>query len=136
MISNLSGGTGSGIGSSIVAKIESEFKKKDILNFCFLSQPNIHGNLSVTPYNMAHALSKGSQSSCSSNVLISNERLNDICVKYKNIEAPSLNDLNSMAVPCLSGVTSSIRFPAVTSYGASESIDLPKLIASVESRAN
>ena len=81
LISNLSGGTGSGIGASILDEIVSEFKKKDILNYCFLSQPNVHGNLSVKPFNTIYALGRATQASSSSNVLINNERLHDICVR-------------------------------------------------------
>ena len=77
---NLSGGTGSGISSALNLAIAEQYKGLDKIRFSFLSQPNVHGNLSVTPYNMINALKYNKVEEAASNVLINNERLHDACV--------------------------------------------------------
>ena len=52
-----SGGTGSGISSAFEAELAADH---ELVRFSFLSQPNVHGNLSVTPYNMIAALANSS----------------------------------------------------------------------------
>ena len=76
---SLSGGTGSGISSALNLAIAEEYKS-DTIRFSFLSQPNVHGNLSVTPYNMINALGHRKMDDGARNVLINNERLYDACV--------------------------------------------------------
>ena len=77
---SLSGGTGSGISSALNLAIAEEYKSLDTIRFSFLSQPNVHGNLSVTPYNMINALGHRNMNDGACNVLINNERLHDACV--------------------------------------------------------
>ena len=106
---SLGGGTGSGMGTLLVAKIREEFPDRMMCTYSVFPSPKVSDTV-VEPYNCTlsvHQLIENSDAVFT----IDNEALYNICTRSLKIEQPRYTDLNRLISSVMSGITCSLRFP-------------------------
>ncbi|KAI5456856.1 tubulin beta chain [Mariannaea sp. PMI_226] len=106
---SLGGGTGSGMGTLLLAKIREEFPDRMMATFSVVPSPKVSDTV-VEPYNATlsvHQLVENSDET----FCIDNEALHDICLSTLKLSSPSYGDLNQLVSLVMSGVSTSLRFP-------------------------
>ncbi|KAL2845897.1 Tubulin/FtsZ [Aspergillus pseudoustus] len=106
---SLGGGTGSGFGTLLIAKVREEFPDRMMASFSVLPSPKV-SNVVVEPYNAmlsVHQLVEHSDAT----FCIDNDALYDICMRTLKLSQPSYGDLNHLVSAVMSGVTTCLRFP-------------------------
>ncbi|KAI1127039.1 tubulin beta chain [Nemania abortiva] len=106
---SLGGGTGSGMGTLLLAKIREEFPDRMMATFSVVPSPKVSDTV-VEPYNATlsvHQLVENSDET----FCIDNEALYDICQRTLKLANPSYGDLNHLVSAVMSGVSTSLRFP-------------------------
>jgi tubulin beta len=106
---SLGGGTGSGLGTLILAKIREEFPDRLISTFSVAPSPKV-SNTVVEPYNAVLALHQLIENA-ESVVSLDNDALYEICAKTLKMPQPQYKDLNGLVAQVMSGVTCGLRFP-------------------------
>ncbi|OMJ66637.1 hypothetical protein SteCoe_36460 [Stentor coeruleus] len=103
------GGSGSGISSMILERINSEYENKNIISFPIYPSPEVpKGTLDY--YNSAFVtdfLIKYSNSV----IVLDNKALYSICKNELQISAPTFTQLNNVASLTINSITSNFRFP-------------------------
>jgi tubulin beta len=106
---SLGGGTGSGMGTLILAKLREEYPDRIMTTFSILPSPKVSDTV-VEPYNatlsMHQLVENTDETFC-----IDNEALYDICFRSLKIKEPNYSDLNHLVSFTMSGVTTCLRFP-------------------------
>ncbi|KAF3809528.1 Tubulin beta-1 chain [Colletotrichum gloeosporioides] len=106
---SLGGGTGSGMGTLLIAKVREEFPDRMMATFSVLPSPKV-SEVVVEPYNATlsvHQLVENSDET----FCIDNEALYDICRRTLKQAHPSYGDLNKLVSRVMSGLTTGFRFP-------------------------
>ncbi|RWS08297.1 tubulin beta-1 chain-like protein [Dinothrombium tinctorium] len=106
---SLGGGTGSGMGTLLIAKIREEYPDRIMSTFSVFPSPKV-SNTVVEPYNATlsiHQLVENTDMT----FCIDNEALYDICFQTLKLSNPSYGDLNHLVSHTMSGVTTCLRFP-------------------------
>lgn len=103
-----SGGTGSGMTSSILLDLEIH-SKKPVLQFGLFPSRNLDHNV-VSPYNSVLHHNDICNLNSVQTVAFDNESLYSICEKKLGIERPSLEHANTLIAHYISGLTSPLRF--------------------------
>lgn len=106
---SLGGGTGSGLGTLLVAKIREEFPDRMMCTYSVMPSPKVSDTV-VEPYNCTlsiHQLIENADAVFS----IDNEALYNICTNTLKMPQPDYPDLNRLVAGVMSGVTCSLRFP-------------------------
>lgn len=109
MIHSIGGGTGSGMGSLLMEKLNEEYQDRILSTFSVLPSAKV-SEIVVEPYNAILTLQK---MICSSDetFCIDNEALVDICTRTQKIAVPCMPDLNHIISLTLAGVTTCFRYP-------------------------
>ena len=109
LVHSLGGGTGSGLGTLLLAKIKEEYPDRIVMSFSVVPSPKVSDTV-VEPYNAmlsTHQLIDNTdQTFC-----IDNEALHDICTRVLKITKAGYSDLNNLVSNTMSGVTTCLRFP-------------------------
>ena len=109
LIHSLGGGTGSGLGTLLLAKIKEEFPDRILMSFSVMPSPKVSDTV-VEPYNAmlsTHQLIDNTdQTFC-----IDNEALHNICTRVLKISKAGYSDLNNLVSNTMSGITTCLRFP-------------------------
>ncbi|XP_045465324.1 tubulin beta chain-like [Harmonia axyridis] len=106
---SLGGGTGSGLGTLIIAKLREEYPDRIIKTYSICPSPKTSDTV-VEPYNATlsvHQLVENSDET----FCIDNEALYDICFRTLRLALPTYGDLNHLVSVTMSGVTTCLRFP-------------------------
>lgn len=106
---SLGGGTGSGMGTLLIAKIREEYPDRIMNTFSVFPSPKVSDTV-VEPYNATlsvHQLVENTDMT----FCIDNEALYDICFQTLKIPNPAYGDLNHLVSYTMSGVTTCLRFP-------------------------
>jgi len=106
---SLGGGTGSGMGTLLAAKIREEYPDRMLLTFSVVPSPKVSDTV-VEPYNATlsvHQLVENADE-C---MILDNEALYDICFRTLKLTTPTFGDLNHLISAVMSGVTCCLRFP-------------------------
>jgi len=106
---SLGGGTGSGMGTLLIAKIREEYPDRIMCTFSVFPSPKVSDTV-VEPYNATlsiHQLVENADEV----MVIDNEALYDICFKTLKLTTPTYGDLNHLVSAAMSGVTCGLRFP-------------------------
>ncbi|RTE78593.1 Tubulin beta chain [Fusarium euwallaceae] len=106
---SLGGGSGSGMGTLLLAKIKEEFPDRMIATYSVLPSPTV-SNTVVEPYNTTLALNQLIENS-DETFCLDNKALVDICTRSLKIATPSYSDLNLLIAKVMAGVTTCFRFP-------------------------
>ncbi|OAG31229.1 tubulin alpha [Nematocida displodere] len=102
------GGTGSGLGSLIMERLDMQYEKKSKLEFAVYPAPQVSNSV-VEPYNSVlttHTTLEHAH--CS--FLVDNEAIYDMC-RGLGISRPGYVDLNRVIAQVVSSITASLRFP-------------------------
>ncbi|XP_010373334.2 tubulin beta-8 chain-like [Rhinopithecus roxellana] len=106
---SLGGGTGSGMGTLLLSKIQEEYPDRIINTFSILPSPKVSDTV-VEPYNATlsvHQLIENADET----FCIDNEALYDIFSRTLKLPTPTYGDLNHLVSATMSGVTTCLRFP-------------------------
>lgn len=106
---SLGGGTGSGLGTLVLAKICEEYPDRVMSTFSVMPSAKVSDTV-TEPYNAVlslHQLIENSQQT----FCLDNEALYDICKRTLKLKDPQYSNLNSLVSRVMSGVTCGLRFP-------------------------
>ena len=112
----MGGGTGSGLGSLLVAKLREEYLERGVCTYSVVPSPLLC-NVVVEPYNAIftfnHLIEYSHQTFC-----MDNEALHNVSTKVLKLSHPSFDHLNSLVAMVMAGVTAPVRFagPSTTDY--------------------
>ena len=108
---SLGGGTGSGLGTLILAKLKEEYPQKLVETFSVFPSQRL-SDCVREPYNFILSANQLIENADGVFVL-DNEALYDICTRTLQIGEPEYRDLNGIYCNAMSGITSSFRFPVL-----------------------
>ncbi|XP_070981469.1 tubulin beta-4 chain-like [Oncorhynchus clarkii lewisi] len=106
---SLGGGTGSGMGTLLINKIQEEYPDRMMATFSVVPSPKVSDTV-VEPYNATlsvHQLLENTDET----FCIDNEAIYDICFRKLKLPTPTYGDLNHLVSVTMSGVTTCLRFP-------------------------
>jgi tubulin alpha len=126
IFNSVSGGTGSGLGSQIVQRLNADYGGKTMLGFPIFPSPQTSTSI-AEHYNTVLG-TKYLKDYLDLAVILENQALHDINRHKLGIDDPSLTNLNHLAAKVISSVTASLRF------GASMNRDLRELQVNVVPR--
>ncbi|XP_063688158.1 tubulin beta chain-like [Bolinopsis microptera] len=108
-VHSIGGGTGSGLGTLLIAKMMEEYP--DRINMSFSVFPStLVSDVVVEPYNAVFSLHSLLENATEV-FLLDNEALYRRCVEDLKILTPSYRDLNRLVSRAMTGVTASLRLP-------------------------
>jgi len=107
---SIAGGTGSGMGSNILEKLNDRFPKKLIQTYSVFPMTNEVADVVVQPYNSVLTLKRLTENAdCT--VVLDNTALNRIATERLKKQTPTLAELNQLVSTIMSGSTSTLRYP-------------------------
>jgi len=109
LVHSIGGGTGSGLGTLLLAKIREEFPDRLLSTFSIMPSNKVTDTV-VEPYNATlsiHQLIENADAV----FCIDNEALFNICKRTLKLNNPDYSHLNHLVSNVMSGVTCSLRFP-------------------------
>lgn len=109
VVHSIGGGTGSGLGTLVLANLKEEYTDRIVLTFSIVPSPKVSDTV-VEPYNATLSLNQLIENS-DETFCIDNEALYDICFRTLRIKTPTYGDLNHLVSATMSGITTCLRFP-------------------------
>ena len=107
VLHSIAGGTGSGLGSFLLEKLNDKYNKKVISTYSVF--PNhIDTDVVVQPYNSVLTL-KRLVNNADSVVVLDNHALNKIAVDRLKISSPSFDQVNSLVSTVMAASTTTLR---------------------------
>eukprot|EP00126_Sphaerothecum_destruens_P005337 Sdes_comp18704_c0_seq1m9012 len=106
----IAGGTGSGLGSYMLEKLNDRYPKKLIQTYSVFPNQEEVSDVVVQPYNSLLTLKRLSLNADSVTVL-DNTALNRIAVERLNLENPSFVQVNSLVSTVMAASTTTLRYP-------------------------
>lgn len=110
LIHSIAGGTGSGMGSNILEKLNDRFPKKIIQTYSVFPNQLETSDVVVQPYNSLLTL-KRLALNADAVVVLDNTALNRIAVDRLKIPNPSITQTNSLVSTVMSAGTATLRYP-------------------------
>ncbi|CAG0883836.1 unnamed protein product [Cyprideis torosa] len=109
---SIAGGTGSGMGSFILERINDRFPKKLVQTYSvFPNQDENSSDVVVQPYNSILTLKRLTQNAdCV--VVLDNTSLNRIAVDRLHIQNPTFAQINALVSTIMSASTATLRYPS------------------------
>ncbi|KAL0479088.1 tubulin gamma [Acrasis kona] len=125
LLHSVAGGTGSGVGSYLLEKINDRFPKKLVTTYSvFPSSSGQGSDVTVQPYNSMLTL-KRLTLNADAVIVLDNTALNQIVVDRLHIQNPSIEQTNSLIAKVIAATTTTLRYPGYMNN------DLVGLIASL-----
>lgn len=121
---SVAGGTGSGLGSYLLEKLNDRFPKKLIQTYSVFPNQQESSDVVVQPYNSLLAL-KRLMLNADSVVVLDNTALNRIAADRLHLENPTFEQVNSLVSTVMAASTTTLRYPGYMNN------DLVGLIASL-----
>ncbi|KAK3247087.1 gamma-tubulin [Cymbomonas tetramitiformis] len=109
MCHSLGGGTGSGMGTLLFAKLREEYPDRMLVSFPVFPTPKV-SDVIVEPYNATLAIHQLTEYA-DEVFVFDNEALYNICRRTLKRKQPTFKDLNSLVSAVMGGITGSLRFP-------------------------
>lgn len=107
---SIAGGTGSGMGSYLLERLNDHFPKKLIQTYSVFPNQTEHSDVVVQPYNSVLTL-KRLTLNADAVVVLDNTALNRIAVERLHIDNPTNSQINSLVSTVMSASTNTLRFP-------------------------
>ncbi|XP_073235226.1 tubulin gamma-1 chain [Porites lutea] len=124
MCHSIAGGTGSGMGSYLLEKLNDRFPKKLIQTYSVFPQQEDFSDVVVQPYNSILTLKRLTQNAdCV--VVLDNTALNRIAADRLHIQNPTFSQVNQLVSTIMATSTTTLRYPGYMNN------DLIGLIASL-----
>eukprot|EP00298_Acanthocystis_sp_HF-20_P009843 c18533_g1_i2.p1 GENE.c18533_g1_i2~~c18533_g1_i2.p1 ORF type:complete len:450 (+),score=161.96 c18533_g1_i2:80-1429(+) len=124
MSHSIAGGTGSGMGSYMLERLNDRYPKKLIQTYSVFPNQSGASDVVVQPYNSLLTI-KRLILNCDCTIVLDNTALNRIAVDRLHIESPSFSDTNSLVSTVMAASTTTLRYPGYMNN------DLVGLIASL-----
>lgn len=109
MVHSLGGGTGSGLGTLLLANLTEEYPDRILVSYSVMPSPKVSDTV-VEPYNATLSINQLIENT-NQTYCIDNEALYDICFRTLKLQTPTYGDLNHLVSLTMSGVTTCLRFP-------------------------
>ncbi|KAL9624868.1 MAG: hypothetical protein Q9160_000915 [Pyrenula sp. 1 TL-2023] len=109
LLHSIAGGTGSGLGSFMLERMNDRFPKKLIQTYSVFPDTAI-GDVVVNPYNSLLALKRLTQSA-DSVVVLDNGALSRIAADRLHVQEPSFQQTNQLVSTVMSASTTTLRYP-------------------------
>ncbi|XP_028039878.1 tubulin beta chain [Bombyx mandarina] len=109
LVHSLGGGTGSGMGTLLLANLTEEYPDRITATYSVVPSPTVSDTV-VEPYNATLSVNQLIENSIQS-YCIDNEALYYICHRTLKLMTPTYGDLNHLVSLTMSGVTTCLRFP-------------------------
>jgi tubulin gamma len=110
LIHSIAGGTGSGLGSYMLEKLNDKFPKQIISTYSVFPNQHETSDVVVQPYNSVLTLKRLIQNA-DSVVVLDNTALNRIAVDRLKISNPSFSQVNSLVSTVMAASTTTLRYP-------------------------
>lgn len=108
---SIAGGTGSGMGSYLLERLNDRFPKQLIQTYSVFPNQRETSDVVVQPYNSLLTLNRLTQNAdCV--VVLDNAALNQIAVERLHIETPSFKHINNLVSTIMSVSTATLRYPS------------------------
>ncbi|KAL8823757.1 MAG: hypothetical protein Q9191_005576 [Dirinaria sp. TL-2023a] len=110
LLHSIAGGTGSGLGSYILERMNDRFPKKLIQTYSVFPDTQGGGDVVVHPYNSLLALRRLTQNA-DSVVVLDNGALSKIAADRLHVQEPSFQQTNQLVSTVMSASTTTLRYP-------------------------
>ena len=107
---SIAGGTGSGMGSYLLERLNDHFPKKIVQTYSVFPSWNDQSDVVVQPYNALLTL-KRLTLNADAVVVLDNTALNRIAMERLRIENPTVDHLNSLVATIMAASTTTLRYP-------------------------
>ena len=107
---SIAGGTGSGMGSYLLERLNDRYPKKLIQTYSVFPNTAETADVVVQPYNSILSL-KRLTLNADAVVVLDNTALNKIATSQLHIDQPSVSDTNSIVSTVMAASTSTLRYP-------------------------
>ena len=109
LLHSIAGGTGSGLGSYMLERMNDRFPKKIIQTYSIFPDTKI-GDVVVNPYNSLLAMRRLTQNA-DSVVVLDNGALSRIAADRLHVQEPSFQQTNQLVSTVMSASTTTLRYP-------------------------
>ena len=110
LLHSIAGGTGSGLGSYILERMNDRFPKKLIQTYSVFPDTQGGGDVVVNPYNSLLAMRRLTQNA-DSVVVLDNGALSRIAADRLHVQEPSFQQTNQLVSTVMSASTTTLRYP-------------------------
>ncbi|KAL9604002.1 MAG: hypothetical protein Q9219_000764 [cf. Caloplaca sp. 3 TL-2023] len=110
LLHSIAGGTGSGLGSYMLERMNDRFPKKLIQTYSVFPDTQGGGNVVVSPYNSLLAMRRLTQNA-DSVVVLDNGALSRIAADRLHVQEPSFQQTNQLVSTVMSASTTTLRYP-------------------------
>lgn len=111
VLHSIAGGTGSGLGSYLLEKLNDKYSKKVISTYSVFPNQAETSDVVVQPYNSVLTLKRLVNNS-DSVVVLDNHALNKIAVDRLKISNPNFSQVNSIVSTVMAASTTTLRYPS------------------------
>ena len=110
LLHSIAGGTGSGLGSFMLERLNDRFPKKLIQTYSVFPDTQSAGDVVVHPYNSLLAMRRLTQNA-DSVVVLDNGALSRIAADRLHVQEPSFQQTNQLVSTVMSASTTTLRYP-------------------------
>ncbi|KAI9764218.1 MAG: gamma-tubulin [Geoglossum simile] len=110
LLHSIAGGTGSGLGSFMLERLNDRFPKKLIQTYSVFPDTQNGGDVVVHPYNSLLAMRRLTQNA-DSVVVLDNGALSRIAADRLHVQEPSFQQTNQLVSTVMSASTTTLRYP-------------------------
>ena len=110
LLHSIAGGTGSGLGSFLLERLNDRFPKKLIQTYSVFPDTQSAGDVVVHPYNSLLSLRRLTENA-DSVVVLDNGALSRIAADTLHVQEPSFQQTNQLVSTVMSASTSTLRYP-------------------------
>lgn len=110
MLHSIAGGTGSGLGSFLLERLNDRFPKKIIQTYSVFPDTTNSGDVVVHPYNSMLTMRRLTQNA-DSVVVLDNGALSHIAADRLHMQEPSFQQTNQLVSTVMSASTTTLRYP-------------------------
>ncbi|PRP88053.1 tubulin gamma chain [Planoprotostelium fungivorum] len=107
---SIAGGTGSGVGSFLLERLNDHYPKKLIQTYSVFPNMKEAADVVVQPYNALLTLKRLTQNA-DSVVVIDNTALNRLATDNLRVDKPSIDETNSIVSTIMAASTTTLRYP-------------------------
>lgn len=111
LLHSIAGGTGSGLGSFLLERLNDRFPKKVIQTYSVFPDTSSAGDVVVHPYNSLLAMRRLVQNA-DSVVVLDNGALSHIAADRLHVQEPSFQQTNQLVSTVMSASTTTLRYPS------------------------
>ena len=117
---SIAGGTGSGVGSLLLERLNDEYQKSTTMTYSVFPESEIISDVTVQPYNSVLTLKRLAENA-DAVVVLDNTALTKIATSKLQLTEPGYSQMNDLVSLVMAATTATLRFP---SYSNNDMISL------------